>query len=82
MALEKELETLKRELPNLLADEGKYVVVSGDQILGTYAAYEDALMVGYDKCGLKPFLVKKIQSVEQVQFFSRDLCFEPCHTSV
>jgi hypothetical protein len=80
MALEKEVETLKRELPNLLADEGKYVVVSGDKILGTYSAYEDALKVGYEKCGLKPFLVKKIQSVEQVQFFSRDLCFEPCRT--
>ena len=63
-----------------MADEGKYVVVSGDQILGTYTAYEDALKVGYEKCGLKPFLVKKIQSVEQVQFFSRDLCFDPCRT--
>ncbi len=80
MALEKELETLKRELPNLLAEEGKYVVVSGDEVLGIYAAYEDALKVGYEKRGLKPFLVKKIQSIEQVQFFTRNLCFEPCRT--
>lgn len=75
MALETELETLKRELPNLLAEEGKYVVVAGDKIIGVYAAYEDALAVGYEKCGLKPFMVKKIQAIEQVQYFTRDLVF-------
>ena len=80
MALEKELTTFQRELPNLLSNEGKFVVISGDQVLGTYAVYEDALNIAYEKCGLKPFLVKKIQSVEQVQFFSRDLCFSPCPT--
>jgi len=79
MALEKELETFKRELPNLLAEEGKFVVISGDHVAGIYASYEDALKVGYEKCGLKPFLVKKIQAVEQVQYFSRDLAF-PCRT--
>jgi hypothetical protein len=30
MALEKELQTFQRELPNLLANEGKFVVISGD----------------------------------------------------
>ena len=79
MALEKELETYKKELPNLLAEEGQYVVICGDEITGVYASYEDALKVGYDKCGLSPFLVKKIQAVEQVQYFSRDLDF-PCRT--
>ena len=59
MALEKELETFQRELPNLLADEGKFAVVSADQILGIYTSYEDALAIGYEKCGLKPFLVKR-----------------------
>jgi hypothetical protein len=75
MALEAELETFHRELPNLLAEEGKFVVVSGDQVVGTYTSYEDALKIGYEKCGLKPFLVKKIQALEQVQYFSRDLAF-------
>jgi hypothetical protein len=79
MALETELETYKRELPGLLKDEGHYVVVSGDKVVGTFASYEDALAIGYEKCGLKPFLVKKIQAVEQVQYFSRDLTF-PCPT--
>lgn len=75
MALEKELATFQRELPNLLAEEGKFVVVSGDEVMGTYTSYEDALKIGYEKCGLKPFLVKKIQAIEQVQYFSRDLAF-------
>lgn len=79
MALEKELETFKRELPNLLAEEGKFVVISGDQVAGIYVSYEDALKVAYEKCGLTPFLVKKIQAVEQVQYFSRDLAFS-CRT--
>ena len=80
MALEKEIETYNRELAKLADQEGKFVVIQGDSILGIYVSYEDALKIAYDKCGLKSFLVKKIQSVEQVQFFSRDLCFEPCHT--
>jgi len=76
MALEKEIETYNRELPKLLADEGKYVVIQGDHVIGTNVSYEDALKSGYEKCGLTPFLVKKIQAVEQIQYFSRDLAFE------
>jgi hypothetical protein len=73
VALEKELKTFARELPNLLANEGKYVVVAGDSIIGIFSAYEDALQAGYEKRGLEPFLVKKIQAFEQAQYFSRDL---------
>ena len=32
MALEKEIETYRRELPNLLGNEGKFVVVENDKI--------------------------------------------------
>lgn len=79
MALEKEIEIYNRELPNLLAEQGKFVVICGETIMGTFVSYEDALKIGYEKCGLKSFLVKKIQAVEQVQYFSRDLEF-PCLT--
>jgi hypothetical protein len=75
MVLEKELETFQRELPNLLADEGKFAVVFGDQILGIYTSYEDALTIGYEKCGLKPFLVKEIRAIEQVRYFIREVRF-------
>lgn len=80
MALEKEIETYNRELPKFTDQEGNFIVIQGDAVIGVYVSYEDALKVAYEKCGLKPFLVKQIQSVEQIQFFSRDLCFEPCLT--
>lgn len=53
--------------------EGKYVLVSGNEIKGVWDTYEDALQAGYAAVGLKPFLVKKIQGIEDVQFVSRDL---------
>lgn len=78
MALEKELETFQRELPTLSASAGKYVLISGGEIAGLFGAYEDALKAGYEKYGLEPFLVKQIEAVERVQYFTRPLT--PCHT--
>ena len=73
MALEKELETYEKHRDQLLADEGKFVVIHQDSIFGIYTGYEDALKVGYEKCKLTPFLVKKIQAVEPINFISRNL---------
>ncbi len=80
MALEKELETYKSKLPELKAQEGKFVLVQGDTIVDTFTSYEDAMKEGYAKFGLdKPFLVKQIRAFEQVQFLSR--LVTPCPTS-
>ena len=79
MALETEVETYNRELPRLLDQQGRFVVIHGHDVVGTYDSYADALNVGYDKFELNPFLVKKIESVEQAQCFGRDLEL-PCHT--
>jgi hypothetical protein len=73
MALEKELSVYEANLPELLANEGKYVLVSGEQISGPFDTYEDALAVGYEKYGLVPFLVKQISHFEPIYYFSRDL---------
>jgi hypothetical protein len=73
MALEKELETYRLHRERLLADEGKFVVIHGESILGVFTSYEDALKAGYEKCKLEPFLVKKIQAVDPVHFISRDI---------
>jgi len=81
MALEKEIETYKRKLPELATEDGKFVVIQGDAILGVYTTYEDALKVGYERCKLEPFLVKKIDTLERGLFFTRNLRFEKCHTS-
>ena len=78
MLLEKELRTYAEKLPELLAEQGRFVLISGEDMLGTFAAYEDALAAGYEKCGVRPFLVKRISAVEQANFFSRSL--ELCHT--
>jgi hypothetical protein len=72
-ALEKELETYRRELPHLLADEGKYVLIHGDKVISTWATYADAIQEGYRLFQLQPFLVKKISAIEQIAYFTRDV---------
>jgi len=71
MALEKELATYKAKLPELKAQAGKYVLIHGEEVIGIYSAYDDALKEGYEKFGLDPFLVKRIEAVEQAHFISR-----------
>lgn len=78
MALEAEQAAYARELPNLLSEPGKFVLIKADKVIGTFEAYGDALKAGYEQFGLEPFLVKKIQEVEQIQCFSRDIT--PCRT--
>ena len=73
MPLEKELETYQKSLPELLSQEGKFALIHGGEVAGTYGTYEDALQVGYERFGLTPFLIKQIQTVERVQFFTRDI---------
>ena len=81
MKLEKELQTYKENLSKLDADEGKFVLIQGDTIVGIYTAYEDALKAGYENFSVEtPFLVKRIQAVEQVQVITR-LLNSSCRTS-
>jgi hypothetical protein len=76
MALDKELETYRNKLPQLLGDEERFVVIHGDEVAGTWQTYEDALQAAYKQFGLKSFLVKRIEGVDRVQFFTRDV--SPC----
>ena len=69
--LQTEIETYRSRLPELLQEEGKFAVIHGKEVLGTFAAYEDALKFGYASCQLEPFLVKKILAIEPVNFCSR-----------
>ena len=73
MALEREMATYQANLPELLANEGRYVVIKGEEIAGAFESYEGALQAGYDRFGLGPFLVKKIQRHEPIHYFTRDL---------
>jgi hypothetical protein len=72
--LKMELETYEKHKERLIAEsDGRFVVIRGENILGVYDTYEDALEAGYEKAGLNQFLVKKIQRVDQVHFFTRDI---------
>ena len=71
MALEKELETYRRKLPELTADEGKFALIRGEDLVGVFGTYEDALKEGYSRFKLEPFLVQQIQSVETIHLVTR-----------
>jgi hypothetical protein len=75
--LAKELEVYKNALPLLANEEGKYVLVGDGEVSGLFSAYADALQAGYEKFGIKPFLVKQISGQEQIAYFSRDFS-APC----
>lgn len=74
-----ELQTYKAHLSELEPSEGKFALVCERKVLGVYDTYRDALAAGYEKVGLRPFLVKQISKVETVSFFSRDIA-AACHT--
>ena len=73
--LHQELETYEKSRDQLLAQGAeKYVVIQGTNILGVWETYTDALQAGYDKCGVDhPFLVKRIERIEKIQHFTRDV---------
>ena len=69
-----ELAAYEREKDRLVkGNEGRYVVIRGGNVAGIWDTYEDALHAGYEKFGLERFLVKRIQGIDRIQFFTRDL---------
>ena len=78
--LEREIETYRRELPNLLDKVGSYVVIHGDAVLGVYACEHDAMLIGYEKVGMDtPFLCRKIAAQEEVMTTFLDPEIFACH---
>jgi hypothetical protein len=72
-ALERELRKFRELLPTLLPEEGKFAVIVGDELLGVFESYADALQAGYQAARLNPFLVKRIATTEAVSYFTRDV---------
>jgi len=69
MALEREIKTYKSKLPELLAHEGKFVLIHDKEVCeGFFESFEDAVTAGYEKFEQSPFLVKQILAVEPVEF--------------
>ena len=73
MALERELAIYIEHLTELLPDEGKYVVIKGEEVLGVYDSLDGALSAGYERYGDVDFLVKQISAVEPIEYFPRDI---------
>lgn len=73
MALEKEMETYLAHRDNLLREEGKFVVIRGDEIAGTWQTYEDALKAAYAQFGLGGFMVKQILAIEPIHYVSHGI---------
>jgi hypothetical protein len=72
-----EFETYQRNLPDLLSQQGRFVLIHRTRVIGTYGTHEEALRHGYEHIGLhEAFFVKKIQEVEQAQIFTRSI--RPC----
>jgi len=55
----------------LVSDEGKYVLIVGDQVLGPLESHEEAERAGYQRFGLGPLYVKQIVAEEPVFEVSR-----------
>ena len=75
--LQVETETFEKLLPTWSAEEGKFAVIHGEQVIGLFESYNDALAAGFAKAGLSPFLVKQISTTGALAHFTRDLV---CHT--
>ena len=74
MLLEQELHTFYEQKEHLLGQyKDRYVLIKGDEVVADFESRSDALREGYKLFGHEPFLVKKVEEVEQVNFFSRAL---------
>jgi hypothetical protein len=75
--LEQEIETYSAKLSELLTQEGRFVLIQGEDVVDFFDTYGDALKAGYKTFKLSPFLIKRVAPMEQTHFFTRN--FLPCH---
>jgi len=69
LELEREFFVFEEHLDQLLEkSEGKYVLIKGDDIVGTFPTSESAYETGLKRFGIKPFLVRQITKDESVGF--------------
>jgi hypothetical protein len=66
--LHREWNAYRRELPRLLAEghAGKFVLIHGDSVVGTFATSPAASMAGAERFGLELYLVQQIREYEPV----------------
>ncbi len=65
--LQKEIETYHAKKADMLRTHAnKWVLIKGDEVVGFFESYPDALKTGYEKYKLSGFLVKQVLLVEPV----------------
>ncbi len=63
--LTEELKTYEANLDSLLGShDGKFVLIHGEKVLGTFDSQMDAIAWGYRELGNVPFLVKQVLKVD------------------
>jgi hypothetical protein len=66
--------TFERHRKELLGTaEGKFVLITDGEILGTFETEADAIAEGYRHLGNVPFLVKRVQAVDTAANFTSHL---------
>ena len=72
--LREELSTYEAHRVELLGSaRGKWVLIHGSDVLGTFESQRDAIDQGYRTVGLVPFLVKQVVEVESPVNFASTL---------
>jgi hypothetical protein len=60
------LVTYRDRLPELLADEGRYVLIKGRSVIGLFDDREEALREAVSRFRAEPVLVKQIRAREPI----------------
>ncbi|MDB5349668.1 MAG: hypothetical protein JWN86_915 [Planctomycetota bacterium] len=68
---DREMATFRAHLPELLAREGAYVVIRGEEIAGICDDLEEAANLGYERYGLSGFMLREITAVEPKLMFAK-----------
>ncbi|EQD42878.1 hypothetical protein B2A_10132 [mine drainage metagenome] len=72
--LEEELKTYEENKAKLVKEaNGKYVLIKDKTIIDIFESEQDAIKTGIEKFGNVPFLVKRIEEVEQTQNYTSNL---------
>lgn len=66
--LDKEMETYQERVSGWDDKIGEFVLIKGEEVVGFYSRYADAVSAGYENFGLESFLVKQISVLEQSHF--------------
>jgi hypothetical protein len=69
MRLDREIATYRKQLPELLAHEGKFVVIHGEDVGGIFDSMNDALHFAYGTYGDDLFLAREIRETDPVYYF-------------